>query len=161
MPDDARVWIFGADRPLDPPQREALLRGADAFLEGWHAHRQPVIGARDLPHDQFLVIAADERASGVSGCSIDSLFRTLKELEGELGVTLLDGSRVWFVGREGEIRTATRAEFRALAEAGEVDGSTRVFDNTVATVGALRGGHWERPMAESWHGRAFAAALNR
>jgi hypothetical protein len=33
--------------------------------------------------------------------------------------------------------------------------STPVFDNTITTVGELREGAWERPAAESWHGRAF------
>ena len=32
-----------------------------------------------------------------------------------------------------------------------VTGATVVFNNTVSTVGDLRGGRWEVPASESWH----------
>jgi hypothetical protein len=32
---------------------------------------------------------------------------------------------------------------------------TVVFDNTVATVGDLRAGKWERPFRDAWHAKAF------
>lgn len=158
MPDAGRLWIFAAPRALNEAEAESLLSHVDGFLTRWNAHGHPVVGAREWRHDHFLLVAADEEATGVSGCSIDSLFRVLAEAEAETGVSLLDASRVWYRDAAGEVRSVTRPEFRALAEAGEVDAGTAVFDNTAATVGALRAGEWERPMRESWHGRAFAGA---
>jgi hypothetical protein len=155
MPADARLWVFGSSRALAPDEAERLLRKVDAFLAGWHAHGHPVVGARDWRHGHFLLVAADERATGVSGCSIDSLFRTLKEAERELGAPLLDSSRIWYRGADGTVRSADRAAFRAAVRAGEVSRDTPVFDNTVATVGALREGEWERAFADAWHASAF------
>jgi hypothetical protein len=155
LPGDARLWIFAAARPFAPDEAEALLRRVDRFVAGWLAHGHPVVGARDWRHDRFLLIAADERATGVSGCSIDSLFRVLKELEAETGAGLLDRSGVVFRGAGGEVRTASRPEFRALVQSGEVGEDTVVFDNTITTVGELNSGRWEVPLRDAWHAQAF------
>lgn len=156
LPDDARVWIFASPEALTAEQSNALLERVDSFLEGWHAHGHAVVGGRDWRYERFLVIAADERATGVSGCSTDSLYRVFKAAERDLGIHLLDGSLVWY--RDGEeIRSATRPEFRDRVRQGEVRPDTIVFDNTAPTVGDLRAGRWERPMRDSWHWRAFGA----
>ncbi|HEX2206990.1 MAG TPA: hypothetical protein VHG93_04860 [Longimicrobium sp.] len=158
LPDDARLWVFAAARPLDEARQQALLAHADAFLARWAAHGAPVLGGRELRHGRFLLIGADERATGVSGCSIDTLFRSLGELEAEMGVAMRDGSLVYFRDESGEIQAAPRPAFRQRAAAGGVTEDTLVFDNTIGTVGELRGGGWEKPLRESWHARAFPVA---
>lgn len=155
LPDEARLWTFAASRPLSAAEAERLLGRVDAHLAQWRAHGRPVVGAREWREDRFLLVAADERASGVSGCGIDSLFHALGEAERELGVTLRDRSRVWFRDRAGEVRALGRPEFRALVRGGEVDGETRVFDHTAETVGDERTGRWERPLRTSWHAEVF------
>src|SRR5690606_9527185 len=96
LPDAARLWIFASRDPVTGDTAAALLRRVDTFLEEWHAHGHPVVGGRDWRYDRFLMVAADEEATGVSGCSTDSLFRVFKAAERELGVTLLDGSLIWY-----------------------------------------------------------------
>lgn len=155
LPDAARIWVFGASQPLVGRDAELLIARADDFVRGWQAHGAPVVGACDWRYDHFLLVAADEEATGVSGCSVDSLFRSLRRAEAELGAALLDSSPVWYRDQAGAVRSTSRAEFRELASRGEIHDWTTVFDNTVGTVGALRAGEWERPFAESWHGRAF------
>jgi hypothetical protein len=156
MPDDARVWVFAAPRPLAPPDADALLGRVDGFLERWAAHGAPVVGARDFRHGQFLLIAADERATGVSGCSIDSLFHALADVERELGTDLRrTSSFVFYRDAAGDVRSAERPEFRRIAAAGGVSEGTPVFDNTIATVGDLRAGRWETRLGDAWHARAF------
>ena len=158
LPDDARLWVFAAARPLDDAQQQALLSHADAFLARWAAHGAPVVGGRELRHGRFLLVGSDERATGVSGCSIDSLHHTLAELEGQIGVPLRDSSLVYFRDEAGEIQAEPRPAFRERAAAGGVAEDTVVFDNTIGTVGELRGGGWEKPLRESWHARAFPVA---
>ena len=155
LPDDARVWIFAAARPLDDSEAERLLARVDAHLASWRAHGRPVVGSRDWRYGQFLLVGADERASGVSGCSIDALFHALGEMEAELDVALRDASPVWFRDPEGGVRCVSRPEFRGLVRDGDVDADTTVFDNTVTTVDDVRAGRWERPLRQSWHGRVF------
>jgi hypothetical protein len=99
-------------------------------------------------------VAVDERAAGASGCSIDALVHAVREAERRLDVALTDNAAVWF-RRDGELRRASREEFRRLAAEGAVTLDTVVFDNTVTTVGAMRAGGWERPARQTWHARAF------
>lgn len=156
FPDDARLWIFASREPVNSEKSKALLARVDRFLDGWHAHGAAVAGARDWRYDRFLLVASDERATGVSGCSIDSLYGTLKEAQADLGIELLDSSPIWYRDADGEMQTVTRGEFRELGRAGKINGDTIVFDNTASTVGALNDGGWERPMKESWHGKLSA-----
>lgn len=142
--DDAPIWIFGVTPALDARQSERVLRAVDAFLDGWAAHGRPIRGARELREGSFLLIAADAQDEK-SGCSIDRMFGTLRQLESELGVSILDSSRV-FLRHDGSVRGVARGEFRNLANA-----ATPVFDMTAERLGSVRGGAWERPAGESWH----------
>lgn len=156
MPEDARLWIFAANRPLSAGERDLLLGRVDAFLEEWKAHGVTLTAARDWRYDRFLFIGVDEAAAGVSGCSVDALVNDMKALESELSVTLVDNSPVTF--RDGDsIQRVQRQEFAELAVGGTVDGDTLVFNNTLTTVGQLRAGEWEVRASHSWHGEAFLA----
>lgn len=154
MPEDARLWIFAADRTLDDTERDRLLERVDAFLDEWKAHGAPLTAARDWRYGRFLFIGVDEAAAGVSGCSIDALTRDMRALEAEFHTTLVDNAPVMF--RDGEaIRRVPRDEFAELATGGSVARDTVVFNNALTTVGQVRAGEWEVPADRSWHSEAF------
>lgn len=160
LPDHARLWIFAASRPLTDAERGRVLEHVDAFQENWAAHGTPLTSGRDVRYGRFLLVAVDEQAAGVSGCSIDALTRRLRHLEQELDVELLNNGPVLY--RDGdEIRRVSRPEFHRLADAGQVTPETPVFDNTVATVGGVRRGSWESPAADTWHGRVFFGGVRK
>ena len=154
LPPDARVWIFGAERPLVETERARVLDEVDAFIGQWAAHDVPLTTARALWYDQFIFVAVDERAAGASGCSIDALVRRMKGLQAELGVELVNHAPVLYRDGAG-IARVSRERFADLVESGSISQETVVFDNTVTTIGAVRDGRWELPAANSWHGRAF------
>ena len=144
LTNNAHVWIFGISPSLDDAQSASVLRRVDAFLDQWAAHGVPITGARDLREGSFLIVAADENREK-SGCSIDRMFGTLKELERELNVKILDSNRV-FLRDHGSVRAVARGEFRDAA-----DLETPVFDITAEKLGEVRTGTWERRAADSWH----------
>jgi hypothetical protein len=155
LPADARLWVFGAARPLDARERTELLGLVDRFLDGWKAHGAPLTAARDLREDRFLMVAVDEASVPPSGCSIDAMVNELKQLGDRLGVGLVGSGDVFWRAPSGEVRRAERAEFKRLAEAGEVGPETVVFDTTLTRIERLGDGSFERPARDSWHGRAF------
>ena len=157
IPATGRLWIFGADRALDARERDALLGEVDGFLDRWKAHGQPLTAAREWREDRFLLVAVDEASIPASGCSIDAMVGVLKELEGRLGLGLVGHGAVYWRDPSGAVRRAERADFRRLAEAGEVGPDTVVFDTTLTRVGKLSDGSWERPAKGAWH-RAFFRA---
>ena len=145
LSDDAYIWIFGVSPALDEAGEVKMLQRVDAFLDKWAAHGAPIDSARDLIEGTFLVIAA-AKTSERSGCSIDRLFGTLRQLESDLGVAILDANRVFFRHGDGRVDSMTRSEFRDKAEA-----HTTVFDTTAETLREVRSGIWERRAEDSWH----------
>jgi len=154
LPSDARLWIFAAERPLSAIESARVLDETDAFIDQWMAHGVPLTSGRELRYDQFVLVGVDERAAGVSGCSIDALVRRMQQLERVLGLELVNNGPVLY--REGEsVVRVPRDRFAELAASGTVSPSTKVFDNTLTRVGDLLAGKWEVKAAEAWHGRAF------
>ncbi len=154
LPDDARVWVFGAGRTLSPSEESELLSTVDDYLDTWAAHGSPLTCGREWRYGRFLLVGVDERTAPPSGCSIDAMVRVLKGFEERLGTSLIDGSPVWY-RHDGQVESVDRAGFRGLAGSGRVGPETIVFDGTVTRAAQLRAGEWERPARDSWHGKVF------
>ena len=136
LPDDARLWIFTAERSLSDTEQAQLLTEVDRFIGQWGAHDVPLTAARELRYDRFLSVAVDQRKVGPSGCSIDALVRQTKALEQEIGIELVSHAPVVF--RQGSaIERVPRDQFAELAAAGKVGLETTVFDNTLTCVRKL------------------------
>jgi hypothetical protein len=157
LPDHGRLWVFPASRDLCEAERSRLLEEVDGFLDSWAAHGRPLRSARELVEDRFLLIGVDVDAASPSGCSIDALVHRLEALASSIGVTLNDHAPVRYRAGDG-IRSVSRAEFRALAAAGEIGPDVHVFDTTLTNVGERRAGRLEGPASGRWHGRAFFRA---
>ncbi len=154
LPPDARLWIFPASRQLSDEEGRRVLAETDAFIAEWTAHGVPLRAAREIAHNQFILVGVDEQAAGVSGCSIDALVRRMAQLQTAMGVELIENGPVLY--REGQgIARISRDSFAELAASGSVDLDTRVFDNTVTKVGDVRSGRWEVRAGDAWHRRAF------
>jgi hypothetical protein len=147
LPDAARVWVFGISPALDSTKSQRLLERVDTFLADWNAHGHPIRAAREVRDGSFLVVAVDKDAE-TSGCSIDRMFGTLRQLERDLGVAILDANRIFVRHGDGRIEAITRADF---SERG--DRHTIVFDTTAERLGDIRNGVWERHAEDSWHAR--------
>lgn len=150
LPDDARVWVFGAAREITGEPCDRLLGAVDEFLGQWNAHGSPLVCGREWRDGRFLAIGVDQSTAGASGCSIDGLFRTLARLESEIGTTMLGGGRVYYRDADGRVNVATRTAFNALGRDGRVGPETPVFDTSITTAAAWRE-RFERPVRESWH----------
>ena len=117
LPEDARLWIFSAERELSDSERARLLQEVDGFIDRWTAHGVQLTAGRDWRYNRFLFVGVDEAAAGVSGCSIDALVRRMKLLQEELRVELVNQAPVLF--RDGDaIERVSRERFAELADAG-------------------------------------------
>jgi hypothetical protein len=150
IPDDARTWVFGADKTLEATASETLLGEVDRFLSQWKAHGSPLTVGRDWKYGRFLTVAVDQSTAGASGCSIDGLFRTLKAIEPKLGASLVTSGLVFYRDGGGAIRSVDREGFTALSAKGKIQTDTPVFDLTVVTLGEWRA-RFELNAARSWH----------
>jgi hypothetical protein len=150
LPDNSRVWVFGADNDLGEGATDLMLREVDRFLADWHAHGAPLTSARDWRYKRFLTIAVDQSTAGASGCSLDGLFRSLKALRSRLGASIVTSGLVFYRDKSGHIQSVDREAFTALGD--EISGKTRVFDPTVTSLGEWRA-RFELNVEDSWHAR--------
>jgi hypothetical protein len=156
LPDEARVWVFAAAEPVMGDREVELLRAVDAYLAQWKAHGMPLTVAREWREHRFLTIGVDTSYEAASGCSIDGLFRVLRELETVLGTTLVGSGNVYFRDGSGAIVTADRETFEALGVRGDVNRETVVFDPSVTTLEDWRA-RFETTAGASWHGALLPA----
>ena len=153
LPPQARVWIYQASRPLSGPEIVGVMPALARFAEEWTSHGRSLLASAEFRHQQFLVVGLDEGVAGASGCSIDASVRFVAQLEQQLGVELLEKSRLAF-WQAGTVRVLRRPELKPAAAAATLTPDTPYFDNTVATKGELDT-HWPRPAGQTWLARYF------
>jgi hypothetical protein len=149
-----RVWIYQSDKEFTPGQVNTFRELAEVFQQNWESHGKPVNGTMELFHNRFIVVFVDEKDEQSCGRSVDASVRFMKELEEELGVTLLD--RMLVAYRDGnKIASCTIAEFEKRIDEGQVNESTIVFNNTIHSMAEFNTA-WEVPLRQSWHSRLLA-----
>lgn len=149
LPDSARVWVFGSDKPLDETATAALLAGVDDHLANWNAHGEPLTVSREWREGRFLVVAVDQSTAGASGCSIDGLFRVLQQLERTTGANLVGGGRVFYRDSTSAVQCVARSAVAQVAADGAITKDTVVFDPAITDLGTFRA-CFERRAKESW-----------
>lgn len=153
LSDRSKVWIFPAARPLSSSEKNAVEERMQRFFSRWASHGDPVPAAGAVIDEQFVLVAVDESLTP-SGCSIDSLFREVKDVERDLQIPLLDSSRV-FARVNDRVLAFTRQEFKRQAAEGIIEPSTIVYDTTAERLAEVRSGTWLRKAEESWHRELF------
>lgn len=154
LPDSARLFINGFGQKLSLSQERVIQERLDGFLPGWVAHNRPVQGAAAILFGRFLITAATCRG-GLSGCSIDSYVRNLKDLARVDGLDCLRSDLVFYRDSNGTVRSAPHLQFFEIVAADIVTPETLVFDTLIQTLGELRQGRFQRPFKESWHATTY------
>jgi hypothetical protein len=150
----SRVWIYQAAQLLTETQVEAIRAELTNFLDQWTAHNRQLYTWGDVMYRRFVVIMADERYAGASGCSIDKSVHFIEHLEKKHHLSLLSRTGVAYLTHEGpagdDIKTCELDDLRRLAGEGVINNDTLVFDNLVKTKEDFDT-RWRKPLAESWH----------
>jgi hypothetical protein len=149
LPSQARIWVFGADRPITGAAADTLLSEVDQYLGQWKAHGFPLKAAREWKENRFLIIGIDPTEEQASGCSIDGLFRQLQQAQRTIGAQLVGGGRVFYRDASGQTQSVTREEFSGLATSGAVKPTTPVFDTSVTKLDEWNR-RFEKPLNQSW-----------
>ena len=153
LPENSKVWVYQSNRELNDSEVQQIKSLINEFVRQWTSHSRNVIAAAIVVYKRFIILAADESAFSVSGCSIDSSIHFVKELEQQFNIGLFDRHTVAYRGNE-KINAVKQADFQQLIDNGLVNQDTVVFNNLVATVGDLNQ-NWEVPLSRSWHARVF------
>lgn len=118
------------------------------FTSNWLSHGTPVKGYANLFFGQFIVIMADETATGVSGCSTDSSVRVIQQIETNFKVSMFDRQQLAFVVKD-KVQILPLSQFSYALKNNFITPDTLYFNNLVATKQEMID-NWLIPVKNSW-----------
>lgn len=153
LPDDARVWVYQANRPLSDGDVVTIRQALQPALSGWAAHGQPLLASAQVIENRFVVIGVDEGYNLPSGCSIDASVRTLREIGQQVSVDFFDRSAA-VQSADGSVQTYALPAIKAAVADGLLMPDTTVF-NTLVKTKAEFSMNWRVRAVDSWLKRYF------
>ena len=145
---DSRVWIYQSNRLFSLSEALEIEKLLEDFVRQWDSHGTPVKGYANLFFGQFIILMADESATGVSGCSTDSSVRLIKQIEQKFNVQLFDRQLLAFVVKE-KLQLIPLPQLNYAVQNNFIDPTTLYFNNTIQTKEELES-NWIIPVKESW-----------
>ncbi len=137
MPDTAKVWVYQANRSFTQEEVWDISDILENFVDRWKSHQRDVKGFGALYYRRFLVLMADEAAADVSGCSIDSSVKLIKELEQAYDLNFFDRMKVCYKITNDLIGSFPVNQLSDMLESGKINHDTIVFNNLVYTKKAF------------------------
>ena len=153
----SRVWIYQSDRKFTSGEETEILNKLTAFTNQWKAHGNELLAKAEIRYGFFIILIVDESRAGVTGCSIDSSVRLMKEIEQEYHVDLFNRFNIAYKVN-GEVVVNNKEDFETLVNIKQVTPETTVFNNMVQNLTELET-KWEVPFKNSWHSTVFAHLL--
>jgi len=144
----SRVWVYQSSRLFTISEALQIEEMINEFAQNWLSHGIPVKNAAHLFFGQFVVLMADELATGVSGCSTDSSVRLIKEIEKEFGVNMFDRLALAFIVKD-KVQVLPMPQLKHAVEQGFITADTLFFNNVVLTKEQLENS-WIIPAKDSW-----------
>lgn len=144
----SRVWIYQSNRLFTMNEALQIEDLLNDFVSQWQSHGVPVKGWGNLFFGQFIVLMADETATGVSGCSTDSSVRLIKQMETQWKVQLFDRQLLAFISKN-KVELVPLSQINYAVENNFITPETLYFNNTVQTKEEIEL-HWIIPVKESW-----------
>lgn len=155
LPDNARVWLYAANRLLTKAEQEQIMNEAAAFITGWTSHEHKMDAAFDILHNVFLVLALNEDAHAASGCGIDKSVAFFKKLEQTFGLQLFNRLQIELITPKGLFITDKSGVADMLAS-GQITTQTISFNKQITLLKELRNS-FEIPLHKAWFYPALAA----
>lgn len=147
LPDSSKLWVFSANRPFSGQLKDEVEHEMSAFVQSWQSHGARVNGAYEIRYNQFILVAADE-SELPSGCSIDSLFKTIKNLENKHEISLLDRGLISFLIDNKVVQCSFKDLKTELNKFKSIKG-TIFFNNLVENLSQLEN-DWLVTPENSW-----------
>lgn len=153
LPDNARVWVYQANRLLTEIDVQTIEEALKPALSQWAAHGQPLLASAQVILNRFVVVSVDEGYTLPSGCSIDASVRTLQEIGRQVNVNFLDRSASVRLA-DGSVQTIALSDLKTAVTDGLITPDTTVFNTLVKTKAEFLS-NWRIRAVDSWLKRYF------
>jgi len=141
LSDDSRFWCFIASTPWQEDQQSQVDQALAMLCMNWKAHGEPVAAGFQTVDRRVIALAADEsQLASASGCSVDSVMRSLQELGSQLNLDLFNRMNIY-------VRKDASSDWQRLPLK-----DARQFDGEFLDSIAQRKADWQavRPIKGSW-----------
>ena len=149
--DNSRVWIYQSSRLFFISEALEMEDMLNEFAANWKSHGTPVKGFANLFFGRFIVLMADETATGVSGCSTDSSVHLIKSIEEKYKVQMFDRQNLAFIVKD-KIELLPLSQLEYAVENNFINADTLYFNNTVLSKKEMFE-KWIIPVKDSWLGK--------
>ncbi len=146
--DNSRVWIYQSSRLFLISEALEMEDMLNDFAANWKSHGAPVKGFASLLFGRFIILIADESATGVSGCSTDSSVHLIKSIEEKYKLQMFDRQTLAFVVKD-KVELLPISQLDYAVENNFINADTLYFNNTVLSKKDLLK-NWITPVKESW-----------
>jgi hypothetical protein len=146
--DTSRVWVYQSSRLFFISEALEMEDMLNDFVANWKSHGAPVKGYANLFFGRFIVLMADETATGVSGCSTDSSVHLIKSIEEKYNVQMFDRQNLAFIVKD-KIEVLPMNQLEYAVENNFINGNTLYFNNTVLSKKEMVE-KWIIPVKDSW-----------
>lgn len=99
---EQRTWVFIANRWMTNEEIRVVNNALDVFISSWKSHGTPIDARGFCFQGAAIIIAANESEVKASGCSIDKITYTVRDLGEQLGIDFFDRFNVLCKKEEGE-----------------------------------------------------------
>jgi len=148
FPDQARLWIYAADRPLSDKESEQISQKIKQFAQSWQSHGTPMVADAFVLHNQFVLLIADETHVATGGCSMDASVHFIKEIGALHGVDFFN--RMLFHSyQNGKVITYDKETLDEAYRSDDINEETLFFNPLVKTYGDYKR-EWMVPLGKSW-----------
>ncbi len=148
MPNNARTWVYAANRTLTGSEQQQMLETLSAFTTDWTAHNNSLKAEAAILYNQFVVVMVDEAFNEIGGCSIDKSIQLLKALGAQHGVDFFNRF-LTYVLNENEVLMYTKQSLQEAISKGLVDQDTFVFNHLVQSKADLTN-NWIQHLKQNW-----------
>ena len=145
---ESRVWIYQSSRIFSLNEALSIEDALNKFAASWLSHGTAVKGAGFLFFGQFIILMADEKATGVSGCSTDSSVRLIKEIETAYSVNMFDRNTLAFALKD-KVELLPLPQLQYAIDNGFISADTLYFNNLVQSKEEIEN-KWMIPVKQSW-----------
>jgi len=154
---NSRVWIFQSNRLFSFSEALQIEDILTDLSKNWMSHGAKVKSYANLFFGRFIILMADESNTTVGGCSTDSFFRVIKQMEAQFKVDLFDRNLLAFLIKD-KIEMLPLSQIEYAVQNNFIDQETIYFNNTILTKEQLEN-NWMIPMKNSWLSKKFTHLL--
>lgn len=144
----SKVWVFQSSSKIPKTLLDNISNDSKDFLNQLNSHGNSLKGSFKLIYNHFLVIGVENIENEISGCSIDTIIRFIKNLELRYKLSFFDRLIIKYK-ENNNIKSSSLNEFKSICKTKKISDDTTVFNNLVKNIDELEN-KWETSIHNSW-----------